>query len=202
MSVHTVRRLAAELLNVGENKVRISADGISEVKSAMTRGDVKALIDKGVVKAASKKGRKKNKRKKRRGSGSRTGKKAGAAKKEWMAKVRSQRKLLKRLIELNALPKEDKRAVYMKVKSGIFRSKRAMITYLKENDYLPGEFELPKEEYVPKKKPVKKKPKEKMEEKPEKKEEKREEEKKEPEKKEAPEKKEEKKPEKKEGEKK
>lgn len=171
MSVHTVRRLAADLLNVGENRIRINSEGMSEVLSAMTRADVQALIEKGVVKAAPKKGRKKKAARKRRGSGSRKGRGGVSAKEEWMKKVRAQRKLLRRLLELNALPKEDKRAIYMKVKSGIFRNKKAMITYLKENDYVPEEFELPKEEYVPKKKP-KPKPKPKEEKKPEKKEEK------------------------------
>lgn len=158
MSVHTVRRLAADLLNVGENRIRINSEGISEVLSAMTRTDVQALIDKGMIKAAPKKGRKKKAKKRKRKEGSRKGRKGGNAKKEWMKKVRSQRKLLKKLIELGALPKEDKRPIYMKVKSGIFRSKRAMIAYLKENEYIAGDFELPKEE-APEKKPKPEKPK-------------------------------------------
>ncbi len=153
MTVHTVRRLAADLLNVGENKVRIDPSSISEVKSAMTRGDVQSLIDKGLIKAAPKKGRKKVTKKKRRGKGSRKGTGGMTDKQKWMQKVRAQRKLLVRLLELGALEKEDKRTIYMKIKSGIFRSKKAMIAYLKENDFVDAEFELPKEEYVPKKKP-------------------------------------------------
>lgn len=152
MAVNTVRRLAADLLNVGENRVRIDPASISEVKSAMTRADVQALIDKGVVKAAPKQGRKKNDKKKRRGRGSRKGTGGVTDKQRWMEKVRAQRKLLRRLLELGALEKEDKRAVYMRIKSGIFRSKKAMLAYLKENDYVDEKFELPKEEYVPKKK--------------------------------------------------
>jgi len=152
MAVHTVRRLAADLLNVGENRIRIDSASISDVKSAMTRADVQALIDKGAIKAAKKKGRKKNVKKKRRGRGSRKGVGGISDKEKWMMKVRAQRKLLRKLLELGALEKEDKRAVYMRIKSGIFRSKKAMIAYLKENDYVDEKFELPKEEYVPKKK--------------------------------------------------
>lgn len=153
MTVHTVRRLAADLLNIGENRVRIDPTSISEVKSAMTRGDVQALIDKGLIKAAPKKGRKKNVKKKRRGRGSRKGMGGVSEKEKWMQKVRAQRKLLIRLLKLDAIEKEDKRTIYMKIKSGIFRSKKAMMSYLKENDFVEQEFELPKEEYVPKKKP-------------------------------------------------
>ena len=152
MAVHTVKRLAADLLNVGENKVRIDSASISDVKSAMTRADVQALIDKGIVKAAPKKGRKKNIKKKRRGRGSRKGMGGVSDKEKWMMKVRAQRKLFRKLLELGVLEQENKRAVYMRIKSGIFRSKRAMIAYLKENDYIDEKFELPKEEYVPKKK--------------------------------------------------
>lgn len=152
MAVNTVRRLAADLLNVGENRIKIDQASISDVKSAMTRADVQALIDKGAVKAAPKKGRKKNVKKKRRGRGSRKGMGGLSDKEKWMMKVRAQRKLLVKLLELGALEKEDKRAVYMRIKSGIFRSKKAMIAYLKENNYLDEKFELPKEEYVPKKK--------------------------------------------------
>jgi len=164
MAVHTVRRLAAEILNVGENRIKINSDSMSEVLNAMTRADVKTLIDKGVVKAAPKKGRKKIEKKKRRGRGSRKGKTAGQQKKEWMQKVRSQRKLLRKLIALEALEKDDKRYIYLKIKSGIFRNKHAMMNYLKENDFIAKDLELPKEEYVPKKKPKKEKKEEKKEE--------------------------------------
>ncbi len=152
MAVNTVRRLAAELLNVGENRVRISPENISEVKSAMTRADVQALIDKGAIKALPKKGRRKKEKKKKRGTGSIKGSTGKKRKKGWMVKIRSQRRLINKLLALGALPKEEKRALYMKAKSGIFRNKKAMLTYLKENEIIPEEFELPKEEYVPKKK--------------------------------------------------
>ncbi|NYZ76844.1 50S ribosomal protein L19e [Candidatus Micrarchaeota archaeon] len=145
MSVHTVRRLAADLLNVGENRIRINPANMSEVLSAMTRIDVRALIDKKTVTAAPKKGRRKNEKRKRRGEGSRKGNAGALAKTEWMKKVRAQRKLLRTLVELGAVAKENKRPVYMKVKSGIFRSKKAMIAYLKENGIVSQEFELPRE---------------------------------------------------------
>jgi len=156
MAVNTVRRLAADILNVGENRIRISPESLGEVKSAMTRTDVQALIDKGAVKALPKKGRRKKEKRKSRGSGSRKGGGGDKRKQEWMMKIRSQRRLIRRLLELGVLPKEEKRAVYLKAKSGLFRSKRAMINYLKDNDIVPEDFELPKA--VPEKKPKPAKP--------------------------------------------
>jgi large subunit ribosomal protein L19e len=158
MAVNTVRRLAAELLNVGKNRIRISSENISEVKSAMTRADVKALIDKGAIKALPKKGRKKKAKRKKRGSGSIKGSEGKKRKREWMTKIRAQRKIIGKLVELGALSKEDKREIYMKAKSGLFRNKKAMLNYLKENEFIPEEFELPKEERVARKKPEKPKP--------------------------------------------
>jgi len=49
MSIVTVRRLAADILGVGENKVWISPEKISEVSSALTRDDVRALIKQGTI---------------------------------------------------------------------------------------------------------------------------------------------------------
>lgn len=155
MSVHTVRRLAADLLGVGENRIRINSANMSEVLSAMTRVDVQGLIDKKVVKAIPKKGRRKKEHKRRRSEGSVRGKRGDLEKKEWMKKVRAQRKFLKTLLALKALEGKNKRAIYMKVKSGIFRSKRAMLVYLKENGFVNQTFEVPKQEKVEKPKPKK-----------------------------------------------
>ncbi len=153
MAVNTVRRLAADILNVGENRIRINPENIGEVKSAMTRLDVQALIDKGAIKALPKKGRRKKEKKRKRGSGSIKGGKAKKTKQEWMTKIRSQRRLISKLLELGVLPKEEKRQLYLKAKSGVFRSKKAMINYLKENEIIPADFEIPKVEFEKKPKP-------------------------------------------------
>ncbi len=157
VSVHTVRRLAADILGVGENRIRIASTNMKEVLSAMRRSDVRALIDKGIVKAAPVKGRRKKKGKKRKSEGRRRGKSSIHTKKEWMKKVRAQRKLLKSLVSLGAVKRENKRAIYMKIKSGIFKNKRAMLTYLKDNGIIPQDFELPKEEAAEEKKEDKEK---------------------------------------------
>jgi large subunit ribosomal protein L19e len=156
MTILTVRRLAADIMNVGERRVRISPDGLKEAEGALTRSDVQGLIDKGIISKAKVKGRDSMARKKRRGHGSKKGS-LGNAKKMWMQKVRSQRKLLNILVKDGALPKEEKRAIYYKVKSGIFRNKKAMLLYLKDNGLIPEDYEAKKpERKKPEKKPAKK----------------------------------------------
>jgi len=150
MTLATVRRLAADILNIGRRRVKFSQDGLKEAEGALTRSDVKGLIDKGVVKKTKVKGRDSTARKKRRGKGRKKGS-LGDRKKLWMQKVRSQRKLLVTLIESGALAKEQKRSIYGKIKGGIFKSKRAMLLYLKDNELIAKDYEVPKKEMPPKK---------------------------------------------------
>jgi len=145
MAIHTIRRLAADILGIGEGRIKFDPDKISEVKNAMTRIDVEDLIKNKVITALPVKGRKKKEKRRKKGAGSRKGKPKGKQKEAWMKKIRSQRKLLKKLLESEALDKDNKRNIYLKIKGGAFRSKKAMITYLKENELIPADFELKKE---------------------------------------------------------
>ena len=163
MTILTVRRLAADILNVGETRVKISPDGLKEAQGALTRADVKGLIDKGIITKAKVKGRASKRKRKRRGPGRRKGSMANR-KKLWMQKVRAQRKFLSMLVESNVLDKSAKRSLYGKVKSGIFRSKNTMLLYLKDNEQIPEDYEPPKPEPRPRKKEPEKK---KLEKKPE-----------------------------------
>jgi large subunit ribosomal protein L19e len=157
MTMGTIRRLAADILKVGELKVRISPDGAKEAEKAMTRSDVRDLISKGIITRAPIMGRRKKERRRRRSTGSRkgTGKTRAGGKSVWMDKVRSQRAFLKQLLVENAFDKKHKRILYMRIKSGLFRNKRAFLAYLKENGLTKQEYEPKKKEWVPKVKPQK-----------------------------------------------
>lgn len=146
MTIATVRRLAADILSVGENKVRISPDGLKEAEGALTRSDVKSLIEKGIVTKLRPQGRASTSKGGRRGHGRRRGTPV-ASKDVWMDKVRSQRKMLRMLVESGAVKKDAKRMLYFKVKSGIFRNKRAMLLYLKDNKLVAADYEPPKPAY-------------------------------------------------------
>jgi large subunit ribosomal protein L19e len=146
MTIATVRRLAADIFNVGENKVRISPDGLKEVEGALTRSDVRGLIDKGVITKMRPQGRASTGRTGRTGRGRRKGTPV-AAKDTWMEKIRAQRRFLAMLIGAGALKAGARRSVYRKMKSGIFRNKRAMLLYLKENGFVAQGFEPKKAEF-------------------------------------------------------
>ncbi len=133
MSVVTVRRLASDLLGVGENKIRIKPAEIKRAEEALTRSDVLALIKDGVVYKMPYRGRRKKEKRRHRGAGSRRGRSTINQKEEWMVRIRSQRKYLSELLSTNQLEKKFKRSLYGKIKSGIFKSKKSFYNYLKEN---------------------------------------------------------------------
>ena len=158
MALPTIKRLAADILGVGVKKIRFKVDQLEEISKAMMRKDVKDLIEKGhIVKLSPKKTKRKidKNKKKRRGHGSKKGSKSDK-KEKWMMKVRAQRKLLRFIVETNVLPKEHKRKIYLRIKGGMFRSKRAFLNYLKDAKLIPSDYEIPKEEYSKYGKKVKK----------------------------------------------
>ena len=51
MTLQTVKRLAADILGVGENKIRFKTEDLKEIEKAMMRKDVRDLINKGSITA-------------------------------------------------------------------------------------------------------------------------------------------------------
>ena len=138
MTAKTVKRLAADLLGVGESRVRIKEGELGRAEEALTREDVRGLIADGAVYALPKKGPRKKPEGRKRSRGSRKGTKhSRKPKKEaWMEKVRAQRKYLEELAKKGEIGPEDRRFIYLKVKGGSFRGKKALYTYLEENGML------------------------------------------------------------------
>ncbi len=153
MSIAMVRRLAADIFSVGRNKVIISPDDIQEVQGALTREDVKTLIDKGLIKKRKPSGRASKSKGKTRGRGRKRGSRL-RDKELWMLKIRAQRKFLKLLLDDGALAPEHKRATYSRIKSGMFKNKRAFLLYLKDNGYVAADYEPRKPQPPRKKKPA------------------------------------------------
>ncbi len=159
MSADTIKRLAADIMKVGKNRVRIKEGEYARAMEALTREDVKGLIDDGAIYSLKYVGERKKPVKKRKGPGKRKGKKYSrkGKKESWMEKVRSQRKYLKELLDSGELPAEHRRSIYLKIKGGSFRGKKALLTYLKENEYYaepkakPANAEKPAEKKKPKK---------------------------------------------------
>ena len=74
----------------------------------------------------------------RRGPGSRKGAKGArqGEKTEWLKKVRAQRRLIRILRDKGVIEKSVYRKVYRLIKGGMFRSKKHLLVYLKENEFL------------------------------------------------------------------
>jgi len=143
MNLSHQRRISAQLLKVGENKVWFDPERIPEIKEAITKADIRALIkdyaiQKKTTNAQSKSRARKNREQKRKwrrkGAGSRKGKKkASLPKKEaWKNKVRMQRAVLKLLRDKGLILRSHYRDLYRKVKGGMFRSRRHLKLFLNE----------------------------------------------------------------------
>lgn len=133
MSVKTVRRLAADILKVGESRIWIDPARIEEVEDAVTRADVRRLIKSGVIRerppSTPSRGRVRA-RSGRRGPGSRKGAKGARMTVTWVEKVRAQRRLLKQLRDKGVVSRSLYRRLCLMVKGGAFPSRRVLMNYI------------------------------------------------------------------------
>jgi len=147
MGMLTVRRIAAELLGVGESRVRIDPKNSSKADEALTRDDVRSLISQGVIYTVRKtgvsrgRGRRKHVKMKvgrRKGTGSRKGKRYARVprKKVWISHVRAQRKLAKSLLLENKIQHDAYRKIYRMIKGGAFKSKASLLSHLKDSGFM------------------------------------------------------------------
>ncbi len=139
------RRLAAQILKVGQNRVWINPDHMDDVEGAITREEVRKLIhekvimtmpEKGVSRSRAKIIREKKRKGRRGGPGSFTG--AGYAtvtKKEvWMTRIRSLRRKLRELKESRTVTEDTYSQYYRMAGSGRFASIAELERNLKAND--------------------------------------------------------------------
>ncbi|MEM1638617.1 MAG: 50S ribosomal protein L19e [Desulfurococcaceae archaeon] len=142
-NVSLQKRLAAEILGVGESRIRIDPSRISDVSQAITREDVKRLIDEGAIWVKPKHGitgysskirHLKRRRGHRRGHGKREGSKTARAgvKEEWVNRIRKMRRFLRYLRDKKLIDRKTYRRLYMLAKGGYFSSFSALKLYLKE----------------------------------------------------------------------
>ncbi|HIP89165.1 MAG TPA: 50S ribosomal protein L19e [Thermococcus paralvinellae] len=141
------RRIAAEILKCGENRIWIDPEKIEDVKSAITREDIKRLIKDGVIKKKPIKGQstyrakirhEQRKKGRHRGPGSRKGKKtARMGKKErWIATIRALRKELRKLKAEKKIDVHTYRRLYIRAKGGQFKNKHQLYLFLEEKGIL------------------------------------------------------------------
>jgi len=142
LSLRSQRRIAAQLLKVGANRVWINPERIEDVEVAITREEIRRLIHEGAIKPAPEKGisrvrarilHEKRKKGLRRGKGTRKGS-SGARipqKQAWMQKIRALRKTLREWKANRALTEGAYRQLYMIAGSGSFGSIADMERYAK-----------------------------------------------------------------------
>lgn len=133
MSIKTVRRLAADIMKVGESRIWIDPARIGEVEDAVTRADVRRLIESGVIRerppSTPSRGRVRE-RSGGRGPGSRKGAKGARMTVTWVEKARAQRRLLKQLRDKGVVSRRLYRRLYLMVKGGAFSSRRVLMNYV------------------------------------------------------------------------
>jgi len=145
MQLKSQKRIAAQILKVGNNRVWFDEDRLEEIKEAITKVDIQKLIKNLAIQARPKKSisgfrRRKKQLQKRKGRQKGTGSRKGTAKarlpskKVWMTRVRLQRELLKNLREKGLIELKDYRNLYKKSKGGFFRSRRHIILYMTEQN--------------------------------------------------------------------
>lgn len=143
MGLRMQRKVAARILKCGMSRVWFDPVRLPDVEEAITTGDIRRLIKDGVIKAVPKRGISRSRKLKimmqkrkgrRKGIGSRKGR-AGSRtekKKTWVNKIRSQRVLLKELRTSGRIEKRAFRDIYRMCKSGFFRSRSHLLSYLEK----------------------------------------------------------------------
>lgn len=149
MKLNLKKRLAADILGVGINRVWIDPTRAADVAAAITREDIKGLISGGVIKVKQKRGTSRGRLRKlavkrrlgrRRGAGSRKGARRARLprKTSWIRTVRPLRSRLRELKKQGVIGPREYRRLYRMVKGGAFRSRAHLETHLKERGFLKG----------------------------------------------------------------
>lgn len=142
------RRLAAEILGVGESRVWIdpSPEHRDEIEAAVTKDDVRGLISRGLIKVVPAKGnahrwlerREKRLKGHRRGPGKREGPADARRRPEeqWVNKVRKMRRYIRWLRDHGMLTRKDYRLLYRLIKGNRFSSLADLRRYIEANNML------------------------------------------------------------------
>jgi large subunit ribosomal protein L19e len=166
MNLTTQKRLAAQALKCSPKRVIFDYTKLSEIKEAITSADIRALVIDGAITKKDVKGISRVRAKKRhdqrvkgrqRGDSSKKGKKTARSprKKQWMARVRLQRDLIRTLKEKSLIENVVFRNLYQKIKGGFFRNKRHLKIYIEEHKLINDTKDAKKITKESKNKPIK-----------------------------------------------
>jgi large subunit ribosomal protein L19e len=140
------KRLAADVLDVGKNKLWFDPERQGDIAEAITRADIRELVDDGVIRAEEPQGNSRGAARERqkkqayghqKGAGTRKGK-AGAResdKESWQSRIRAQRTHLKELRDEGDLDSSEYRDLYNKAGGGEFDSVADLDRFIDDNNY-------------------------------------------------------------------
>ncbi len=138
------KELAADVLDVGKNRVWFDPDAQGEIAEAITREDIRELVQEGVIQSQEARGNARGRVRKRnekrafghqKGPGTRKGK-AGARKnrkEDYQDRIRAQRRTLRELREEGTLSRSQYRQLYDMANGGEFDSVRRLEAYIEEH---------------------------------------------------------------------
>jgi len=129
----TQRRIAADLLSCGRNRVRFDPDRLSEIQNAISREDIRKLIEERAISARQARGNSRGRAralmaKRAYGHCKGPGRRKGAAgardprKRQWIRKIRALRRSLADLREKGEIDPRLYRTLYRQASGGQFRS--------------------------------------------------------------------------------
>jgi large subunit ribosomal protein L19e len=144
------KRMAAEILKCGENRVWIDPNSIDDVAECITRADIRTAINSGTIKAKAKNGTSRGRIRhaaaqkasgKRKGPGSREGSANARVrdKARWIAIIRPIRDELKTLRENGDITPSAYRLFYRRAKGGQYKSRRNLRQHMTNQGYLKEE---------------------------------------------------------------
>ena len=145
MSLKSQRRLASEVMKIGESRVWIDPERIDYVESAITREEIRKLVKEGVVKALPQKGvsrararvfHEKRKKGLRKGPGGKSGPARSkiSKKQAWINRIRPIRRRLTELKETRAITESAYRKLYDMSESGVFESIAELERYIRTHN--------------------------------------------------------------------
>ncbi|ADD03820.1 50S ribosomal protein L19e [Natrialba magadii ATCC 43099] len=138
------KRLAADVLDVGKNRVWFDPESQADIAEAITRDEIRELVQDGRIQAKDAKGNSRGRARERnakrayghkKGPGKRRGKKGARQneKDDWQNKIRAQRRKLRELRDKGELTPTQYRELYKKAGGGEFRSVRYLLNYIDDN---------------------------------------------------------------------
>ncbi len=145
MSLKSQRRLASDIMKIGEGRVWIDPERIDYVEAAITREEIRKLVNEGVIRSLPKKGvcrvrarilKEKRKKGLRRGPGGKSGPaRSKISKKEaWINRIRPIRRRLNELKNSRAISESVYRQMYDMSESGAFKSKAELERHLRTHN--------------------------------------------------------------------